>query len=327
VILILAYCLVASLIPVWTLLQPRGYLGGFVLYMALAVGVVGIFLGGFPVQQEAFRTWDTGQAAGSLFPFLFVTIACGACSGFHGLVCSGTTSKQIAKESHCRPVGYGSMLLEGFVALVALATVMIAGSGQLVTPDGQPKAPGTVYGEGLGQFLTVIIGPEHLLFAVTFGAMAFSTFVFDTLDVTTRLGRYIVQELTGWTGRAGAVAGTAITIVVPLAFLLVAGEGAYRQFWTLFGTSNQLLAALSLLGVSVWLKRSARPNLFALVPMAFVLTLTLWSLLLQIGAAVRNGARLDTVTLNGLVSALLLVLAVVLVVEAVRVMRRGPDHS
>jgi carbon starvation protein len=323
-LLILAYCLVASLVPVWSLLQPRGYLGGFVLYLALAIGVVGIFFGGFPVQQEAFKTWDTGRAGGSLVPFLFVTIACGACSGFHGLVCSGTTSKQIARESHCRPVGYGGMLLEGFVALIALATVMIAGRGQLVLADGQPKPPGAVYGEGIGQFLAVIIGEQHLLFAVTFGAMAFSTFVFDTLDVVTRLGRYIVQELTGWSGRAGALFGTAVTIVVPLAFLTVAGEGAYKQFWTLFGTSNQLLAALSLLGVSVWLKRAGKPNLFTLLPMAFVLTITVWSLVLQIAAAVRVGGRLDTLTLNGLVAALLLALAAVLVVEAFRVMRRVP---
>ena len=131
-ILILVYCVVASLVPVWALLQPRGYLGGFVLYMALGVGVIGVLLGGFPIQQEAFKTWNAPGVAGPLFPFLFVTIACGACSGFHGLVCSGTTSKQIARESHTRPVGYGGMLLEGFVALIALATVMIASNGNVV---------------------------------------------------------------------------------------------------------------------------------------------------------------------------------------------------
>src|SRR5262245_58169766 len=118
-VIILAYCFVASLAPVWALLQPRGYLGGFVLYISLAVGLVGVFFGGFPVQQEAFKGWQAGGATGALFPFLFVTIACGACSGFHGLVCSGTTSKQIEKESDCRMVGYGAMLLEAFVALIA----------------------------------------------------------------------------------------------------------------------------------------------------------------------------------------------------------------
>jgi carbon starvation protein len=321
-VIILFYCVVASLTPVWILLQPRGYLGGFVLYMALAVGVIGIFFGGFEVQQPAFKTWNAPGPTGALFPFLFVTIACGACSGFHGLVCSGTTSKQIARESHCRPVGYGGMLLEAFVAVIALATVMIASNAELAG-----KAPGAVYGGGLGRFLAVIIGQEHLFFATTFGAMAFSTFVFDTLDVSTRLGRYILQELFGWTSRGGAIATTAFTALVPLAFLLVAGEGAYRSFWVLFGTSNQLLAGLSLLGISVWLHRTGRPSLFAVLPMAFVMTITLWSLVLQVRTAAAtvaaSGLHVDTATLNGVVSVMLIGLAVVLIVEGVRAIQPG----
>jgi carbon starvation protein len=322
-VLILGYCVAASLVPVWTLLQPRGYLGGFVLYMALAVGVIGVLFGGFPVEQPAFRTWQAPGPTGALFPFLFVTIACGACSGFHGLVCSGTTSKQIEREPHCRPVGYGAMLLEAFVALIALATVMIAGGAEL-----QGKAPGAVYGAGLGRFLTVLIGEQHLLFATTFGAMAFSTFVFDTLDVSTRLGRYILQELTGWSGRGGALLGTLLTAGVPLLFLLAAGEGAYRQFWVLFGTSNQLLAALSLLGIWVWLRRSGKRTAFAFVPMVFVMFVTLWSLVLQVfsayGVLSRTGLRLDAPTLNGIVSLLLVVLALVLIREAARTLRSTP---
>ena len=129
-ILILAYCFIASLVPVWALLQPRGYLGGFVLYLAMAVGIVGIFLGDFPIQQETFRGFEMPGATGALFPFLFVTIACGACSGFHGLVCSGTTSKQIERETHCKPIGYGAMLLEGFVALIALGHHHDRGDGR-----------------------------------------------------------------------------------------------------------------------------------------------------------------------------------------------------
>jgi carbon starvation protein len=279
--------------------------------------VAGIFFGGFAVHLPAFKGWQAPGPTGALFPFLFVTIACGACSGFHGLVCSGTTSKQIARESHCRPVGYGAMLLEAFVALIAMATVMIA-----TGPELAGKSPGAVYGGGLGRFLAVIIGEEHLFFAITFGAMAFSTFVFDTLDVSTRLGRYILQELTGWSSRAGAVAATAVTALVPLAFLLAAGEGAYRQFWVLFGTSNQLLAALSLLGISVWLRRAGRPSLFTLVPMAFVMVVTLWSLVLQVrtvaAAVAASGLRLDAALLNGIVSVLLIALAIVLIVEGLR---------
>jgi carbon starvation protein len=325
-VLILAYCLAASLTPVWVLLQPRGYLGGFVLYMALAVGVAGIFLGGFPVQQEAFKTWHAPGAAGWLFPFLFVTIACGACSGFHGLVCSGTTSKQIARESHCRPVGYGGMLLEAFVALIALSTVMMASGTELAG-----KGPGVVYGDGLGRYLSVLIGEQHRTFAATFGAMAFSTFVFDTLDVSTRLGRYILQELFGWSGRRGALLATALTVVAPLALLLAAGEGAYRLFWVLFGTSNQLLAALSLLGISVWLRRSGRPSLFVALPMGLVMLVTVSSLVLQVLSALRAllaGARLDASTLNGAVSLLLLALALVLAREAAKTLRgRAPSPA
>jgi len=314
-LLILAYCFAASLTPVWILLQPRGYLGGFVLYIALAIGVVGMFFGGFAVQQPAFKTWDAGGPSGSLFPFLFVTIACGACSGFHGLVCSGTTSKQIARETHCRPVGYGGMLLEAFVALIALSTVMIASNAELAG-----RSPGIIYGDGLGRYLALVIGEKHRLFATTFGAMAFSTFVFDTLDVSTRLGRYIVQELFGWTSRAGAIIATAATVVVPGVFLVMSGSGAYQLFWVLFGTSNQLLAALTLLGISVWLRRSGRRSAYAVAPMAFVLAITLWSLVLQLWGAVRralgSGFHLDAPAINGLVSALLIGLALALVAEA-----------
>ncbi len=316
-VLILIYCFIASLLPMWLLLQPRGYLGGFILYLTLFVGLIGIFFGGFHVEQETFKTWRAPGMTGALFPFLFVTIACGACSGFHGLVCSGTTSKQIEKETHCRPVGYGAMLLEGFVAFIALATVMIAAQPQL-----QGMAPGKIYGDGIGRFLTILIGQEHLQFATTFGAMAFSTFVFDTLDVSTRLCRYIIQELFNWTGKRGAILATTITVALPLFLIARSGEGAYRLFWTLFGTGNQLLAALTLLGITVWLKRSARPTWFALFPMLFVMTMTVWSLVIQAREAytvvLHEGFVLNTTILNGVVSVSLLFLAAILVVEALR---------
>ncbi|MCZ7625770.1 MAG: hypothetical protein M5R38_07945 [Candidatus Methylomirabilis sp.] len=270
----------------WLLLQPRGYLGGFILYLTLFVGLIGIFFGGFEVQQESFKTWHAPGMTGALFPFLFVTIACGACSGFHGLVCSGTTSKQIEKEAHCRPVGYGAMLLEGFVAFIALATVMIVAQPQL-----QGMAPGKIYGDGIGRFLAILIGKEHLQFAMTFGAMAFSTFVFDTLDVATRLSRYIIQELFNWSGKRGAVLATAMTIVLPLMLITTSGEGAYRLFWTLFGTGNQLLAALTLLGITVWLKRSSRPTWFVALPMLFVMSMTIWSLVIQARGPMPSSCR------------------------------------
>lgn len=318
-VLILAYCCVASVVPVWSLLQPRGYLGGFVLYSAIAIGVIGVLFGGYHVQQPAFKAWNIGGLTGSLFPFLFVTIACGACSGFHGLVCSGTTSKQVDRESHMRPIGYGAMLGEGFVALIALVTVMI-----VAQPDLKGLSPGTIYGNGIGRFLTLLIGEKNLAFAVTFGAMAFSTFVFDTLDVCMRLGRYILQELTGWRGRAGALVGTLATAAVPFYLLTFGGSGMWTKFWTLFGASNQLLAGMTLLSITVWLHRARKRIAYTLAPMIFVLVVTLSALGRLTYANLRsaNGSTIELV--NGIAAAVLIALALYLAVSAlVRVRREG----
>ncbi len=311
-LVILAYCFLASLTPVWALLQPRGYLGGFVLYLALGIGTVGMFLGGFEIKLPAYNGANIGGATGLLFPFLFVTIACGACSGFHGLVCSGTTSKQLEKETHAHPVGFGAMLLEGFVAVIALATVMIVSA-----EAAKGKAAGTLYGVGLGRFFAVILGEKYLPFAVTFGAMAFSTFVFDTLDVSTRLGRYILEELFGLKSRAGSLLATGITAGVPALFLAVAQPGSWKSFWTLFGTSNQLLAALSLWGISVWLQREGRKYWYTLLPACFVSVVTFSSLVLQLKAAFAETAtRVEQI--NGVVAFVLTALAAHLVFLAVR---------
>lgn len=348
--IILGYCFIASLLPMWLLQQPRGYLGGFVLYMAIAVGVLGILFGGFDVKQpavsdkaiemlnplSAVRLADpaSGVALTDLIlPFLFVTIACGACSGFHGLICGGTTSKQIARESHCKSVGFGAMLLEGFVAVIALATVMIVASGDLIDPaTGRPKAAGIIYGEGLASFLTVFLGKEWFLFCVTFGAMAFSTFVFDTLDVSTRLGRYLLCELFGVKSRGAQVVAAGVTAGVPLAMLLLADPTAYRLYWTLFGTSNQLLASLTLLGITVWLVKSGRRAWFTAIPMAFVMTITLWALSIQIFVGIRDVARglwrtpagdFNPAIINAGVAMMLLGLVIIVVVEAIRALRSG----
>ncbi len=300
---ILAYCLVASMLPMWLLQQPRGYLGGFVLYLALAIGVVGILAGGYEIKQpmvsekawetlnplSAMRLGGTGgpQITDFVLPFLFVTIACGACSGFHGLICGGTTSKQIAKESDCKPVGFGAMLLEGLVALIALATIMILSPEE---SKGQPAAQ--IYGNGLARFLTEFLGAKAFVFCATFGAMAFSTFVFDTLDVSTRLGRYLLQELFGAPPHPGKIAGlvaAGATAGVPLMVLLASKDpNAYRLYWTLFGTSNQLLAGLTLLGITVWLKRSGKRCWYVVGPMVFVMGITLWALAIQVFVGVRD---------------------------------------
>lgn len=324
--LIVGYCVVAALLPVRLLLQPRGYLGGFVLYLALAVGTVGVFFGGFEIRQPALTDSPLLGLQGSLFPFLFVTIACGACSGFHGLVCSGTTSRQISSESHCRPIGYGAMLLEGFVALIALATILI-----LTPAEAKGAKPGQVYGDGIARFVAVIFGEGSFTLARTFGAMAFSTFVFDTLDVATRLGRYILQELTGRRTAVSALAATVLTAGIALAVLMAAGKDSFLSFWTLFGTSNQLLAALTLLGVSVWLKRSGRPCWFTVLPMLFMMGITVWALIGQIVTFFGRVPEAGAVALsNGLVGVLLLALAALLTIESSRALlsaRRPPAEA
>jgi carbon starvation protein len=307
-LLICLYCALASMLPVWLLLQPRGYLGGYVLYCVLFLGIVGLFFGERTIQQPAFTGFHFDKMAGSLFPFLFVTIACGACSGFHGLVCSGTTSKQIDKETHLHPVGYGAMLAEGFVALISLSIIMMMAPSEVIG-----LKPGSIYGRGIGEFLTILIGKENLPFAMTFGAMAFSTFVFDTLDVSTRLGRYLLEELLGVKGKMGAFLGTLLTILPAALILMNTKSGMWAQFWTLFGAANQLLAALTLLVISVWLYKNKRRLAFTLVPMIFVLVTTLVALFQLARVNWEKAQGLDLSFMNSLMSLSLILLALYLV--------------
>ncbi len=297
--LLLFYCVLASVAPVWLLLQPRGHLGGIYLYLALAGGAIGLIIGSLTgdvgLSYPAFRGWNLPDGS-TLAPILFITIACGACSGFHALIASGTTSKQLRRETDARIVGYGTMLMEAMVAVVSLACVMmLAADDPHLKSSGSVVPANMIYANGIGRFLAVFGIPPEL--AVTFGLLAFTTFVYDTLDVCTRLGRYILQELTGWNGSAGRWIGTLITAAIPLAFLLTptpvdaAGQAvpAWKLFWSLFGASNQLLAALALLAATVWLwrspGRSTRPAARRWwvipvlgVPTVFMTCMSLWAL-------------------------------------------------
>jgi carbon starvation protein len=155
--------------------------------------------------------------------------------------------------------------------------------------------------------------------------MAFSTFVFDTLDVATRLGRHLVQELTGWKGIAGAAFGTLVTIIPAALFLVYGGEGSYLRFWTLFGASNQLLAGLSLVSIAVWLKQEGRSNRFVLVPAAFVLAITSWALVDIARTNLMGSAGLDVKLANGVSAGALLLLAAYLATTGLMRLRR-PRH-
>ncbi|MFN0126282.1 MAG: carbon starvation protein A [Verrucomicrobiales bacterium] len=323
-VLLLGYCFVASVVPMWILLQPRGHLGGYFLLFALFGGALGLMFGGKTAQYPAFVGWTTPKGE-TLFPILFITIACGACSGFHSIIASGTTSKQLRRETDAKLIGYGSMLLEGMVAVVSLCCVMMLAANAPLLKNPQPNF---IYAQGIGSFLEVIGIPAA--FGISFGLMAFTTFVYDTLDVCTRLGRYILQELTGWKGRGGRWLATAITAAVPLLFVMQTtydAKGnvipAWKVFWSLFGASNQLLAALTLLGVTVWLARTRRAKWVWWVtglPTVWMYVMSMWALLVTIKSRFvdATGFHLtrDPVPWVALV---LVGLAVLMLVEAIRV--------
>ncbi len=283
-VFIMVYCLIAAVIPVWLLLQPRGHLGGYFLYAAVLVAAIGVLFGGFKVQYPGFT-----KALGDkdfwfpMLPMLFITIACGAVSGFHSLVSSGTTSKQIRKETDTKLIGYGAMLMEGVVAIIALSTVMILAKGN----DLLTKSPNFIYASGIGSFMRLIgVSPA---FGISFGLMAFTTFVYDTLDICTRLGRFIIQELTGWKGWFGRILSTLITGGLPMFLILITIKDAkgnpvpaWKVFWSTFGASNQLLAALALVGLTVWLLNTARFKkawLVTFVPAVVMFCMSCWALI------------------------------------------------
>src|SRR3989339_274889 len=321
-IFLLLYCFIASLIPMWLLLQPRGYLGGWLLYFVIAIGLLGAIFGGFKVEYPmintvAFKSVDNAKL---VFPILFITIACGACSGFHGIVSSGTTSKQLAKESDAKVVGYGAMLLEGFVAILALATLMMIPKGT----DILKSDPNFIYANGIAKYLG-IIGISYSL-ALQFALLAFSTFVYDTLDVCTRLARYIFQELIGLKSFIGGFLATAVTLLLPLIFLMLTKEKGYLVAWPIFGTSNQLLASLILLAIAVWLKKTGKKNLYVVIPMVFMMFMTLWSLFLQIKPFVNSvGSGIEIKTdaiISGVCGIILFVLAIFVIVEGIKAIRK-----
>ena len=320
--ILLVYCFFASIIPIWLLLQPRGFLGGWLLYLTIAVGLIGALFGRFHVRYPAFNMGADFRSLlnGKLvFPILFITIACGACSGFHGIVSSGTTSKQLARETDARVVGYGAMLLEALVGVLALATVMILPVGDKMLG----LNPNEIYAQGLASYLG-LVGVAFSI-AFPFALLAFSTFVYDTLDVCTRLSRYILQELLGIQSLAGGIAATIVSLILPAVFLLLTKEKGYLVAWPIFGTSNQLLASLILLALSVWLIKSGKNALPAILPMIFMLTVTLWSLALLVWPFIRRvpawaggEALKPDVIISGIVGVILFVLTLWLIGETVR---------
>ena len=309
-IILIIYCLVASITPVWALLQPRDYLSSFLLYGSLLGAFIGILIGGFEIRYPMFTSWSNIDR-GTLFPILFITIACGACSGFHSIVASGTTSKQLNNECDARPIGYGAMLLEGLVAVISLFTVvMLASNSEILKSN-----PLEIYGNGLGNFMQSLGLPFET--GKSFGILAVSTFLLTTLDTSTRLGRYIFEEFFNIQGKTARVIATIATLSLPLAFnfmVLYDASGnpipAWQAVWPVFGATNQLLAGLALLVVFVWLSKKGKPTIFVVLPMLFMLAMTIWAL---IQLVYQSG--FDVI---GSIAFFLLCLSILLIIEAAR---------
>jgi len=336
-----AYILVASVAPVWILLQPRDYLSSYLLYgmIVLAViGIIGATLTGNASNLEipAFAGLDATALKGDskvattgfLFPALFITIACGAISGFHSLVASGTTSKQIDQEAHAKPIAYGGMLIESFVAIISLCAVAFVFSGYM---DGTYASPTAVFAGGLSKMLATIpglSGVEDIAYSLLI--LAVSVFCLTSLDTATRLGRYMFQEFFTPVGKKpeeleGAlkvVTNPWVATVVTVVLGVFLGMTGYQLVWPLFGAANQLLAALGLLAVCAWLGNMGRNNKMFYIPMAFMLVVTLTSLCITVWGkitALIGGAFTAANVLQFVIGTLLLVLAVVLAVKGAKV--------
>ncbi|MFH0878039.1 MAG: carbon starvation protein A [Candidatus Omnitrophota bacterium] len=310
VLLLLIYCYIASVTPVNILLQPRDYLCSFLLIFGVLAGIGGILITRPEVIQPAFVSFKTDQ--GFLWPMMCVTIACGAISGFHALISSGTTSKQLSNERHARRIGFGAMLVEALVALIALIAVVsgISKSGVGICQLLNEVGPICVYGEGFGGLTKPLLGSYGMFVAI----MILNAFILTTLDTATRVCRYITQELMGVGNRYLS------TFIVVFFAAVLALSGAWNKIWPVFGASNQLVAALALFVATCWLLARDRQTLFTLLPALFMALTTLVALGLQGRVYLKEGNYLLF-----LITGVLFILAIVMMNE-VRVvyLRRRP---
>ena len=326
------YIGVASVTPVWILLQPRDYLSSFLLYGMMVLAVVGI-IGAHPVvDMPAFLGFKdtlapTGTSLGYMFPALFVTIACGAVSGFHSLVGSGTTSKQLDQEKDAKPIAYGGMLIECALALISVCAVGYIWNQYA---DGTTVTPTVVFATGLASMFSKVFGSGCYNVVYSMLILAVSAFCLTSVDTATRLARYMFAEfflepgqtrddLTGWKKViTNPYVATAITVVAGVAL----GMTGYAKIWALFGAANQLLAALGLLAVCCWLGKIGRSNKMFYFPMFFMLVVTLTSLAFtiktQITGIIAGGEGVVWFYIRGIIGVLLVILAIDLVVEGVK---------
>ncbi|MCD6351647.1 MAG: carbon starvation protein A [Armatimonadetes bacterium] len=285
-VILMGYCLVASVLPVWLLLQPRDYLSMFVLFACLVVGVASLFLGNQPIEADFFRGF-TSPAGAPLWPMLFVVVACGAISGFHSVAATGTSVKQLPRETLGKPIGYGAMLVEALLAVVAACAVgaglswhdtsNLAMHAPTILANKSGGGPLVAFAKGYGNLVTQSFPFISTALASLVGLTMLKTFVLTTLDSSTRLARFIVSETIGqsWPILSNRAVATVVTIVPAFA---LGWSGAWQKIWPVFGAANQLVAALALLTVTCWLLGTRKPSWVSLGPGIFMLVTTIAAL-------------------------------------------------
>ena len=310
IFVLLIYSFIASITPVQVLLQPRDYLSSFLLVFGLIFGYLGIIITRPDITFPAFTGWSV--AGKPLWPVLFITVACGAVSGFHSLIASGTTSKQIQSEAHAKRIGYGGMVAEGLVA--ALALIVVAATfrntqelGSVLSAKG--VGPVGVFGEGFGNITGAFLGRYGKFFAI----LVLNAFILTTLDTATRIGRYLTQELFNLKNRYAAT----LIIVGLSGFLMV--KQAYNEIWPVFGAANQLIAALALIVITSWLLSKKKWVRFTLFPAIFMLVTTIGAL----GYKICEYAKSENLLLL-VISVTLLGLAIFILYESLKhISRKG----
>ncbi|MBD3271693.1 MAG: carbon starvation protein A, partial [Elusimicrobia bacterium] len=300
-VLLFIYSFIASITPVNILLQPRDYLSSFLLIFGMIFGVLGIFIMHPTINSEAFIAVNPPRG-GVLWPMLFVTVACGAISGFHCLVSSGTTAKQIACQSDACRIGYGGMLLEGGLAVIALLSVsagLTKGAlNEFIFVSNNPIAAFT---EGFGRITGKILGPYGSIFSAT----VLNAFILTTLDTATRIGRYLTEELFGVKNRYLS------TLIVVIAAGVLTFSGSSGKIWPVFGASNQLVAALALIVISCWLLGRGKRSWVVIIPAGFMLVTSIAALVLQGISFIHDGKVILLLVIIALI-----ICAVILLYEA-----------
>ena len=322
-IIIFAYVLIACVVPVWALLQPRDYLNSYLLIFMIVGAVIGVFVANPSCNLNAFNGFTVdGQY---MFPILFVTIACGAVSGFHSLVSSGTASKQIKNEKNMLPVSFGAMLMESMLAIIALIAVASFGKGEAAA-QGLTTQP-QIFAGAIANFLAAVGLPHNLVFTLI--NLAVSAFALTSLDSVARVGRLSFQEFFIDDDMDEKNMGPVLKIVtnkyfatiitLVLAYLLA--KIGYAEIWPLFGSANQLLSVLALVACAVFLKRTKRQGCMLWIPMAFMMAVTFTALSLTIiklsKAFMTTGLSLGNM-LQLIFAILLLILGIIVAVQGIK---------